>query len=225
MPIYAHIWAYLAKEEGIGDRKINLASHEYFRCDPNQHWYIRGSLFSLPQSLQPSQNEQSQSGGGFPSGSCSVSFLSYICYISYICFLQECQEASRKTPKAVLCQHKLNYLHLKHSNVMLYHHNHHHHMQWEKKEGNQLWRSVSWWVRVEAVSVEGGCSVFNGGKQFGQAGQIPALLDHHHLHLYLHLLHDHIQHLQCLLHPDWCQRMWIVYQLDFGINFCNVWLI
>merc|ERR1712179_364808 len=77
-------------------------------------------------------------------------------------------------------------------------------------------------INFEGASVEEGCSVFNGEKQFGQAGQIPALLDHHHLHLYLHLLHDHIQHLQRLLHPNWCQRMWIVYQLDFGVIFCNV---
>ena len=48
-------------EEKVGKGKINLASHEYFRFDPNQHWYKRGCClgFHTPQSLQPSQNEQS----------------------------------------------------------------------------------------------------------------------------------------------------------------------
>ena len=51
----------LGDEEKVGKGKINLASHEYFRFDPNQHWYKRGCClgFHTPQSLQPSQNEQS----------------------------------------------------------------------------------------------------------------------------------------------------------------------
>ena len=99
------------------------------------------------------------------------------------------------------------------------------HMLWKKTEGYQLWWSICWWVRVQAVSVEGGCSVFKGGQEFGQGGQIPALLDHHHLHLHLHLLHNHLQCLQCLLHPDWWQRVRLIYQLDLSFIFCNVWLI
>ena len=99
------------------------------------------------------------------------------------------------------------------------------HMLWKKTEGYQLWWSICWWVRVQAVSVEGGCSVFKGGREFGQGGQIPALLDHHHLHLHLHLLHNHLQCLQCLLHPDWWQRVRLIYQLDLRFIFCNVWLI
>ena len=93
---------------------------------------------------------------------------------------------------------------------MLYHNNNRvpGRMHREKKEGNQL----RW---VQAVSDEGGCrSVFNGGKEFGQEGQIPALLDHHHLHLHLHLLHKHLQRLQRLLHPVRCQPMLMVYQYD-----------
>merc|ERR1712088_530058 len=73
-----------------------------------------------------------------------------------------------------------------------------------------------------AINFEGGSSVFQGGLEFGQGGQIPALLDHHHLHLHLHLLHNHLQCLQCLLHPDWWQRVRLIYQLDLGVIFCNV---
>merc|ERR1712051_823815 len=71
----------------------------------------------MGQLLQPSQNEQSQSVGGFLPGSCS-----------------ERQAACGKTPQAVLCQHKLNYLHLKHSIIVLCHLHHvPRHMLWKKR--------------------------------------------------------------------------------------------
>merc|ERR1711971_1237023 len=53
----------------------------------------------MGQSLQPIQNEQSQSFGGFPPRSCS-----------------ECQ-AGGEAPKAVFCQYKLNYVHPEHRTV------------------------------------------------------------------------------------------------------------
>ena len=60
----------------VREGKANFASHENFHSDPHQPWYIRGQHFSFPQSQQPTQNEQSQSIGGFLPCSCSVSFLS-----------------------------------------------------------------------------------------------------------------------------------------------------
>ena len=36
------------RESGrVEDGKINLASHEYFRFDPHQHWYKRGCLLGF----------------------------------------------------------------------------------------------------------------------------------------------------------------------------------
>ena len=171
------------------------------------------------------QDEQNQSFGGLLPGCCRVSFLVLPFPTSQHLFLLQERQASRATPKAVLCQHKL------------YHHNYFNcfsvlciincpgFLLWEKKEGNQLWWSTVGSVRCRAVSVDGGCSVLQGVGQ-GQEGQVPALLDHHHLHLHLHLLHHHLQYKQCLVHTIRCQHLWIVWEICLAIFYiCNVWLI
>ena len=171
------------------------------------------------------QDEQNQSFGGLLPGCCRVSFLVLPFPTSQHLFLLQERQASRATPKAVLCQHKL------------YHHNYFNcfsvlciincpgFLLWEKKEGNQLWWSTVGSVRCRAVSVDGGCSVLQGVGH-GQEGQVPALLDHHHLHLHLHLLHHHLQYKQCLVHTIRCQHLWIVWEICLAIFYiCNVWLI
>ena len=52
-------------------------------------------LFLLPQSLQPSQNEQSQSVGGILPGSCSVSFLTEFYLPSIVSFRSAKQHVER----------------------------------------------------------------------------------------------------------------------------------
>ena len=89
--------------------------------------------------------------------------------------LQVCQEA-----KAVLCEHKLNNKHFTDCIRVLCNVGHTvGHMHWKKKEINQNWRSPT--CRCQTLSVEPGGSVFPG-RQAGQGGQVPPLLDHHHFH-------------------------------------------
>ena len=52
-------------------------------------------LFWLPQSLQPSQNEQSQSVGGILPGSCSVSFLTGFDLPTFVSFRSAKQQVER----------------------------------------------------------------------------------------------------------------------------------
>ena len=52
-------------------------------------------LFWLPQSLQPSQNEQSQSFGCFLPGSCSVSFLTELDLPTFVSFRSAKQHVER----------------------------------------------------------------------------------------------------------------------------------
>ena len=89
--------------------------------------------------------------------------------------LQVCQEA-----KAVLREHKLNNNHFTDRKYLLCNFwRTHWHMHWKKKEINQHWRSPT--CRCQSLSVEPGGSVFPG-RQAGQGGQVPPLLDHHHFH-------------------------------------------
>merc|ERR1711922_59856 len=43
-----------------------------------------------------------------------------------------------------------------------------------------------------------------------EGGEVPALLDHHHVHLHLDLLHHHIHRLKRTLHTGGGEHLWLI---------------
>merc|ERR1739838_430199 len=57
--------------------------------------------------------------------------------------------------------------------------------------------------------------------QHGEGGQVPRLLDHHYLHLLLHLIHHHLECQLCVMHSFRCYHMWIV--ITVIVVFYSIW--
>ena len=108
------------------------------------------------------------------------------------------------------------------------------HLWWEEKESHLLG-----WDATRRSS-----SVFNSQQgswrricaatgvelewEWKEGRKVPPLLDHHHLHLDLHLLHHHNKNICRHLHSSrkyWLGHLLILNKVDYVIFICLVWLI